>query len=245
MPLDLRRYRQRASAGRSLLALELRVLTGNQAIVLAVVQLVYFTVITLMVKLGDDDWRAASFYNSVVVLPSLVPAIALGMVAVMGDRDSRQLEVTFVARGGRYQVWIFRLCAIAGSCAASALVLSALAWAILDHDHRPVAAFLHALFPIVFVVVLAMGLSVTFNGAAVAGLVTTGFLGVSFVLLHGGPLVARRFDVFFNPFDQPQDLLDPAEWFRAVVFNRSLLLALAGLALAGTLLLVQRRERLL
>lgn len=239
----LARLGKLARAGWDLFRLELKVLTGNRAIALVVVQAAWLVGMGLLARFGDEDWTAATYFGATVLLPTLLPGIVLGMTAVMGDRDSRQLEVTFVAPGGRHAVWTFRLFAIAAACAASAFVMAAVVWLVLDRDLNPFVAAGHAAVPTLYAITLTACLSVLFKGASLAGLVSTVILGLEFLFLHAAG--ARRYDPFLNPFDPPRDLLDPGDWFRILAFNRLLWLAIAGLLFAFTLALVQRRERLL
>ena len=157
--------------------------------------------------------------------------------------------MTFASAGGRYQVWSFRLAALALTCAACCGSASLLTYVFITRDLPPVAAALHALVPLVFVATLTVFLSVLFNGGASAALVTAGVLALSALVVHpfgfASPEFFRRVDLFVNPFDPPQGLLDPRGWFRILVFNRSLFIVATGLWVAGTLWLLQRRERLL
>jgi hypothetical protein len=246
MPREAGRWVRLLVAGWDLLVLEVKVVTGGRALVLALVELAAFVALAIAARLREEPWSTATLYNVVVLTPGLVPAVALGMAAVMGERDTRQLEVTFATPSGRYLVWSFRMAAIGAACFLSAAVMSVGTAIVIDHDHRPVAGALHAVPPLLLVASLTVFASLAFNGAAVAGLVVSALLAVSWLVLHPAPPFLRRFDVFFNPFAPPESLLlDPATWFRAVVFNRTLLLVLAGLCIAGTLWLLQKRERLL
>lgn len=226
-----------------LLRLEMKMLTGNRMLLIGLVESLWLAVFGLMQHFRDAPWDAASFYNRSILLPGLLPAIALGMAAVMGERDVRHVEMTLASPGGRYQIWCFRLAALALTCFASSLGCALVTWAGISHDVPPLESALHATVPLVFVGVLTVFLSLLFNGAASAALVTSGFVVFSGTILRAAG--ANRFDLFVNPLAPPENLLDPAAWFRILVFNRGLYVVGAGLCVAGTLALLQRRERLL
>jgi hypothetical protein len=223
------------------LRLDLKVVTGGRAPVLAIVTLLWFVVFALFARFRDDPWDPEAYFNLMLVFPGSILAIALGMVVVMADRDTRQLEVTFVSPSGRYRAWVFRLVAVTLACIGSALVLSLATWLIVDRGHEPWRAALHAWPPLAFTVSLTVFLSVLFRGTAVAGLGASVVLGASGLLREG----IGRVDYWFNPFAMPGGLEDPQAWFRAIVFNRTLYVGLAALLAYGALALLQRRERLL
>lgn len=241
-PLRRRLFRGARSTA-TLLLLELKVVTGSRLVVLAAIELAMFALLATWALLTDEPPDTASHYNRFVLLPTLLPAIALSMAAISGERDGSQLEVTFVTPGGRYQVWSFRLTAILASCGITALGLSLLTWAIVDRDFAPLAAAGHALFPLAAVVALTVFVSVLAKSGGVAGLVTAVSAGIGGVFFHEGR--AKWYDLFFNPFDPPVDALDPTVWVRALFWNRTALLIVAGLLVTLTLFLLQRRERLL
>ena len=224
-----------------LLRLEARFVAGNRGLVLAFLQLAVVVGIAIAQRFQDEPWEAASFYNRCLVVPLILPAIVLGMSAVMEERDMRHLEVTFGSPGGRYRAWVFRLGGIALALVAACFVSSALTWILIEREHLVVGAALHAALPLVFLMTLTVFLSVCFKGSATAALVSAVIAVLSGLFLHAA---GSRFDIFLNPFDTPQDLLDPGVWTRKVIHNRSILMTLTGLAFWGTLSLLQRRERL-
>ena len=237
------RLRTVLRGARDLLVLETRLLTGNRVIVLVLIELGIFAILAAIALLGDEPWSPEALYQ-VSVWPALVPAITLGMSAIMGERDTRQLEVTFASPGGRWLAWSFRLTALVLTCLASSVLMSVLSWAVIDRDFAWVAAALHAAVPLAFAATLTTCLSVAFAGTASAGLGTSVVLGLGWMMVHA-PDNWPRVDPFLNPFVPPENLLDPAEWFRIVVFNRSFYLIATGLLAALTLRLLQSRERLL
>jgi ABC-type transport system involved in multi-copper enzyme maturation permease subunit len=239
---DVRSPRVIARAVLDLLLLELRVITGNRLMLLVLGQLAWLAGLAIWQHFRDEPWNPVSFYNRTVLMPSLLPAIALGMNAVMGERDNRHLEMTFASPGGRYQAWAFRLCALAMLGLMSCTLLAFGTWAVTGQGFPPVQAALHALVPVLFVTSLAVCLSLLFNGAASGGLVVAALAILSGTILHHVE-PARRFDLFLNPFDPPASL-DALAWFRIVVANRCILLVGTGLATWGALDLLQRRERL-
>lgn len=225
-------------AGWDLIRLEVLVVTGGRGLVMALLLLAYFAAVALWTHFRDEPVDAAWFYNGLLVLPASVQAVALGMVAIAGERDTRQLEVTFVTPAGRHLVWAFRMIAVEAACVAAAAVLSVLAW-VLDRDHAIVLAVVHAAAPLALATTLTMFGSVAFRSGAAAGLATSVVAFLS-LFVHGS-----QWDVFwFNPFDPPETLLDADAWVRAVLANRSITWTFAGLAGAGTLWLLQKRERL-
>jgi hypothetical protein len=221
----------------------MKMLTGNRLLLIGLVEVAWIVTVALMQYFRDDKWSSASFYNRSILLPGLLPAVALGMAAVMGERDVRHLEMTLASPGGRYQVWSFRLGALALTCFASSLGCALLTWVGISRDVPLIESALHATVPLIFVGVLTVFLSLLFNGAASAALVTSGYIVFSGMILQAAS--ANRFDLFVNPLAPPESLLDPAAWFRILVFNRGLYLVGAGLCVAGALGLLQRRERLL
>lgn len=239
---DIRSPGRLVRATLDLLALEMRMLTGNRLIVLVALELLWVTTFAIFQRTRDDAWEGLSFYNRTILIPALLPAIALGMSAILGERDIKHLEMTFASPAGRYQAWAFRLAGLGVACAATVAALSALTWVGIDQPVPPVAAALHALVPVLFVAAGTACLSLVFNGAATGTFVMAGFLLLSAGPFHGDRV--DRYDLFLNPFDPPPGT-DPVAWFRILVFNRTLFLTCTGLFVVAALSLLQRRERLL
>jgi ABC-type transport system involved in multi-copper enzyme maturation permease subunit len=246
-----RRVRTAVRASWDLVRLDLQVLTGNRLLLLALAEAAVFAAFVLVQLLGHDKADPVSFHVRTILLPGLLPAIALGMNAVMAERDVRHLEMTFASPAGRRLAWAVRTAGLLLACAVSSLALALATGAAIRGGPPPLQAALHATVALACVGTLATFLSVLLNGSAASGLVTTAAVLFSAFILHpasqadtGGALPAR-FDLFLNPFAPIPSVADPAAWFRVVVFNRGLLLTSAALCIAGTLGLLQRRERLL
>ena len=226
-----------------LLKLELRLMTGGRALLLLGAQLAWLVTHVVLQRFNEEPWDPVSFYNRTILLPCLLPAIALGMSCILAERDDRHLEMSFASAGGRYLLWSFRLAALAIASAASCLLLAIATRLFLAREISPVTAAAHALVPVLMAASLAAFLALLFNGTASAGLVTGALFTAGGLVLHAAG--AGRFDPFLNPFDPPAGLRDPHAWMRMLAFNRLFLLAMIGVLVAGTLGLLQRRERLL
>lgn len=231
-----------ARAARDLLGLELRMLTGNRLIWLVAIEVIWVVAFAILQRVRTDGWEPLSFYNRTIVLPAMLPALALGMSSVLGERDIRHLEMSFASPAGRYLAWAFRMTALGLACAVTVAGLSLLTWAGLEQPFPPARAALHALVPVLLVASATACLSLVFNGASMGAFVTGAVTLVSAVFLEGGSF--ERFNLFINPFDPPSGM-DDIGWFRVLAFNRGFLLLLTGLFVVSTMALLQRRERLL
>lgn len=239
---DIRSSRQLLRATIDLLALEMRMLTGNRLLVLIALELLWVIVFAIFQRTRNEAWEGLSFYNRTIVVPALLPALALGMSSILGERDIRHLEMSFASPAGRYQAWGFRLAALGAACVVAVVSLTILTWVGIDQPVPPLRSALHAIVPILFVAAGTACFSLVFNSAATGSFVMGALLLGSAVVLHAGGL--SRFDLFVNPFDPPQGS-DEVAWFRVLVFNRSLLLICTGIFVVTTLSLLRRRERLL
>lgn len=226
-----------------LLRLELQLMTGGKALLLLLAQVAWLVGMAIWQRFREEPWDAESFYNRTILVPCIVPAIALGMSCILAERDERHLEMSFASPGGRYLLWSFRLGALAIASAFSCLLLALGTWLLAGREIPPFAAAAHALVPVLMAASLAAFLALLFNGTASAGLVSGALMVLSAMFIHGAGL--GRFDPWVNPFAPPGDLRDPEAWTRILVFNRLFLLTLTGGFIAGTLGLLQRRERLL
>lgn len=221
--------------------LEIKLVTGGRPLALLIVAEAWFAVFTAWALLRPDPWDADVYYNLMLVAPGSILTVALGMGAIIGERDTRQLETTFVSPTGRYSAWVHRLVAVVLAVWIPLGLLSLQTWVIVDRGHPPLLGWLHSLVHVLVLLSLTTLLSLVFKSAAGAGLGAGGYL--VFWLIFGD--ISRRFTYWFNPFAEIRGVNDPAAFFRILVFNRSLLLALAGLGFALSFWLLQRRERLL
>jgi len=223
------------------LQLELKVVTGGRAAVLLIVTAVWFGLFYLWAVLRDEPWAPETYYNMMLVIPGSILAVALSMVAVIGDRDTGQLETTFVSPTGRRGAWVQRFVAVFLASWGSTGVLSLLSWLLVDPGHRPLAAWLHAFVPLLFVTALTIVLSLAFKSSSVAGLCSAAYL-ISTGMFGE---IWTKGNYWFNPLAQPSGQDDPQAFFRMIVFNRSGYLLVAGLLIVSAFALLQRRERLL
>lgn len=240
---DARSPRQVLRASLRLLRLELQLMTGGKALLLLGAQVAWLIGMAVWQRFREEPWDPASFYNRTILVPCLVPAIALGMSCILAERDERHLEMSFASAGGRYLLWSFRLGALAIATAFSCLLLSLGTWLLAGREISPLPAAAHALVPVLMAASLAAFLALLFNSTASAGLVSGGLMVGAAMFIHGSGL--GRFDPYVNPFAPPGGLRDPEAWLRILVFNRLFLLVLTGGFVAGVLGLLQRRERLL
>ena len=225
-----------------LLVLELRLVTGGRALLMLGAQLAWLAGMVTWQHFRSDPWDPVSFYNRTIVGPCLLPALALGMSCILAERDERHLEMSFASPGGRLLVGCFRIAAVSTACTVAAMLLALLTRILVGREVPFFAAWAHATVPILFTIAVAVFLSLLFNGPAPAGLVTGAMLLGGGLVLHAA---GSRFDPFMNPFAPPQNLRDPHAFLRLLTFNRLFLLTMTGCAIAGTLGLLQRRERLL
>jgi len=223
------------------LRLEIKIVTGGRAIVLLVVTALWFGLFTAWALMRDSPWPPEAFYNLMLVAPGSILIVALSMGAIVGERDTRQLETTFVSPTGRFGAWVHRLAAVLLAAWLSTGLLSVLTRLVVDPEHRPLAAWLHALVPLLFLLALTTLLALVFQSSAAAGLGAGALLVFSLVFQD----LLVKWDYWFNPFAELRGIDDPQTLFRMIVFNRSLYLGLAGLLFALAFWLLQRRERLL
>ena len=236
-----RRALRRAPATLAQLWLDTKLLTGGRPWAPALVALLWFGVFAAWALLREDPPDPEIYYYLMLVAPGSIAIIGLGMGAILGERETRQLETTFLAATGRYLAWILRFSALLLIAWTLVGVLSFLTWLVVDRGHAPLASWLHAVVPLLLLLSLTTLLSLVFKSASAAGLVSGVYLVV--MRLFGG--LVRRVDIWFNPFAEIDGVTDVDQLFRLMVYNRSANLALAGLFFALAFWLLQRRERLL
>ena len=236
-------YRRKLRNFYEILSLNMkRTLSAGYYVVLAV-GVGIFVVVCLINYFNDSDDRMTS--NGIWILITMFPsavAVFLGMSTIIQEGESRTLEVLFASSTSRYAIWFSRMGTVYLATGGVVVLLSVLSF-IFIADFPFLLYIFNALFPLLWFTNLALLLSLLFKSANAAGMVML-ILGVPLYMFYEG-FKSLRFYPLLNPFDPPRGMADPTLWMRICVENRLLLLFFAALFLALSLVLLNRRERLL
>jgi len=201
---------------------------------------VAFFLLVAIITLFDtgSNPREEHFYYWLLV-PGILMVFYPTVFGIQNDVDSRTIEVLFGIPNYRYKVWLVRMLAIYVVVFLLLFVLAGLC-AFAFRQFNVFYMVYQLMFPIFFLGCLSFLLStVVKNGYGTAVIMV--ILGLFFWILAGA-LAENAFNLFLNPFRDPQNVSDMV-WMDVKFKNRLYLIIGMIISLLGGLLNMQKREK--
>lgn len=215
-----------------------KVIFANKFIYFVIAAFLFFGFIITITIFDDPDFNEAVIYGF-LVFPGLLLIFYPMAYGIQNDDDSKMLETIFGIPNYRYKVWLVRFVLTIGVAAVILFVLANIANLTL-YRFRILPMLGQVLFPIAFLSSLAFMLSTLIkngNGTAIV-IVIVSFL----FFVFAEPLEYNPYNVFLNPFSEPQDMSEFI-WVTIIFKNRVYLMVASSLCLLYGMFNLQFRER--
>ncbi|UII19429.1 hypothetical protein [Fulvivirga ligni] len=215
-----------------------KVIFANKFIYFVIAAFLFFGFIITITIFDDPDFNEAVIYGF-LVFPGLLLIFYPMAYGIQNDDDSKMLETIFGIPNYRYKVWLVRFVLTIGVAAVILFVLTSIANLTL-YRFSILPMLGQVLFPIAFLSSLAFMLSTLIkngNGTAIV-IVIVSFL----FFVFAEPLEYNPYNVFLNPFSEPQDMSEFI-WVTIIFKNRVYLMVASSLCLLYGMFNLQFRER--
>lgn len=221
-----------------LITYNVKVIFANKFVYFVLAAFLFFGFIILITIVDDPEFNEAVIYGF-LVFPGLLLIFYPMAYGIQNDDDSKMLETIFGIPNYRYKVWLVRFVLAVGVAGVILLVLGSIANITLYRFNLlPMVG--QVLFPIGFLSSLAFMLSTLIkngNGTAIVIVI------VSFIFfVFAEPLEYNVYNVFLNPFSEPQDMSEFI-WQTIIFKNRLYLMVASALCLLYGMFNLQFREK--
>ena len=221
-----------------LITYNVKVIFANKFVYFVVAAFLFFAFIITISIFDEPDFDEKTIYGF-LVFPGLLLVFYPMAYGIQNDDDSKMLETIFGIPNYRYKVWLVRYILTIGVAFVILLVLGNIADITL-YRFNIFQMIGQVLFPILFLSSLAFMLSTLIkngNGTAISIVI------VSFIFfVFYEPLEYSAYNVFLNPFLEPQDMSEFI-WLTIIYKNRLYLTIGSMLCLLYGMFNLQFREK--
>ena len=222
-----------------LITYNVKVIFGNKFIYFVVAAFLFFAFIIFISFVEDDnEFNDAAIYGF-LVFPGLLLIFYPIAYGIQNDDDAKMLETIFGIPNYRYKVWLVRFVFTIAVAAVILFVLGNLADLTL-YRFNILPMIGQVLFPITFLSALGFMLSTLIKNGNGTAIVLVIFSFIFFVFFE--PLEYSAYNVFLNPFSEPNDMSDFI-WQTIIFKNRTYLMILSALCLLYGMFNLQFREK--
>lgn len=216
----------------------LKIIFGSKFVYFLFAALVfYFAIIGIMLFNGsaiqEYDIYGVMFFPGILII--FYPVI----FSIQNDKDARMLEIVFGVPNYRYKVYLLRFII---SLLLLFVILLLMGWfAVFALINIHVLAMVYQLmYPMLFIATVAFFFSTWIKNANATAVIMV-IIGLFFFILSEN-LEYSKWNVFLNPFDSPSDLSQTV-WQNVINQNRLMLVITSVIALLGSMVNLQRREK--
>ena len=216
----------------------LKIIFANKFIWFMLGAIGFYIGLTLIYVFDEDISRVEHLFG-IFVFCGLLLIFYPTVFGIQNDQDARTIEILFGIPNYRYKVWLVRMALI---YLITFVILMGFVWlsSILVIKLPVIPMTYHVLYPVFFLGVMSFMLSTLVrngNGTAVLMIIFS-----MFFLILQEPLEFNKWNVFLNPFSQPDNISESA-WSVTVLNNRIILLVATLVFLLGGLFNLQNREK--
>lgn len=215
-----------------------KVIFGNKFGYFLFTAFVFFAVVAGITLFNESSMDETEVYY-ILIFPGLLLVFYPTVFGLQNDKDARMLEVLFGIPNYRFRVWAFRVVLTFVLVFVFMYIFSWLS--VLALVQIPIMEMTYQImYPLLFMGSLGFLFSTWIksgNGAAVVLVV----IGLFFWILSE-PLYESKWNVFLNPFDMPRNS-SLTIWLSIIKKNRIMMAVGSLIALLGSLINLQKREK--
>lgn len=216
----------------------LRIIFGNKFVYFFGASLMFYLLITIISIFSTEVATVSNIYVQ-LIFPGLLFIFFPTIFGVQNDADARILEIIFGIPNYRYKVYLMRL-----------FIILIIQWVYLIFL-TSVSGFLLVSVPVIEMATRLL-VPITFFGMAgfaFSTIIRNGSGTVVILIIFGlifwimsGVLKTSRFNVFLNPFSQP-DSMSELVWTTVIRHNQNIYLTASVVLLLWGILNLQKREK--
>jgi hypothetical protein len=216
----------------------LKIIFGNKFIYFLIAAIAFYLMIVTIMLFDDSSVQELDIYNT-LIFPGILILFYPVIFSVQNDKDARMLEIVFGIPNYRYKVYLLRFFI---SLVLLFVISLLLGWfAVFALIKFNVFYMVYQLmFPLFFIGCFSFLLSTWLKNANAAAVIMV-IIGLFFLIL-AEPLESSKWNIFLNPFKIPTTL-SHSVWQNVIYQNRLMLIVVSVIALLGSMINLQKRER--
>ena len=216
----------------------LKIIFGSKFIYFLFAAIAFYLMIIGLLLFDDSAIIESDIYNT-IFFPGLLIIFYPVIFSIQNDKDARMLEIVFGIPNYRYKVYLLRFVI---SLLLLFVILLLMSWfAVFALIKIQVFALTFQLmFPMLFIACVAFFFSTWIKNANATAVIMV-IIGLFFFILSE-PLEYSKWNIFLNPFNTPSDLSQNV-WQNVINQNRLMLMIGSVVALLGSMVNLQKREK--
>ena len=216
----------------------LKIVFGNKFIYFLIASIAFYLMIIGLMLFDDSAVQESDIFGT-IIFPGILIIFHPVVFSVQNDKDARMLEIVFGVPNYRYKVYLLRFVI---SLVLLFVIMLLMGWfAVFALVQVRVFYMVYQLmYPLLFIACVSFLFATWLKNANATAVVMVIF-GLFFMIM-AEPLEYSKWNIFLNPFDIPSDLSHTV-WQNVIHQNRLMLIIASIVALLGSMVNLQKREK--
>ncbi|MDA3906633.1 MAG: hypothetical protein PF484_11215 [Bacteroidales bacterium] len=216
----------------------LKIVFGSKFIYFLIAAVAFYLMIIGIMLFDDDAVQEFEIYNT-ILFPGILVIFYPVIFSIQNDKDARMLEIIFGVPNYRYKVYLLRFAISLLLLFVILLLMSWFAVFALVKVHVFYLSY-QLMYPLLFIAGVAFFFSTWVKNANATAVIMV-IIGLFFFIL-AEPLEYSKWNIFLNPLNTPSNLSHTV-WQNVINQNRLMLIIVSVIAILGSMVNLQRREK--
>jgi len=216
----------------------LKIVFGSKFIYFLIAAVAFYLMIIGIMLFDDSAVQEYEIYNT-ILFPGLLVIFYPVIFSIQNDKDARMLEIIFGVPNYRYKVYLLRF---AISLLLLFVILVLMSWFAVFALVKVHVFYLsyQLMYPLLFIAGVSFFFATWVKNANATAVIMV-IIGLFFFIL-AEPLEYSKWNIFLNPFNTPSDLSNTV-WQNVINQNRLMLVIVSIVAILGSMVNLQKREK--
>jgi len=216
----------------------LKIIFGNKFIYFLIASVAFYLMIIGIMLFNDTTIQEYDIFDT-IIFPGILIIFYPVIFSIQNDKDARMLEIVFGVPNYRYKVYLLRF---AISLVLLFVIMLLMGWFAVFAlvEVRVFYMVYQLMYPLLFIACVSFLFATWLKNANATAVVMVIF-GLFFMIM-AEPLQYSKWNIFLNPFDIPSELSHTV-WQNVINQNRLMLIIASIVALLGSMVNLQKREK--
>lgn len=216
----------------------LKIVFGNKFIYFLIASVAFYLMVIGIMLFNSGAIQEQDIFGT-IIFPGILIIFYPVVFSIQNDKDARMLEIIFGVPNYRYKVYLLRFVI---SLILLFVIMLLMGWFAVFAlvDIRVLYMVYQLMYPLLFVACVSFLFATWLKNANATAVVMVIF-GLFFMIM-AEPLEYSKWNIFLNPFDIPSDLSHTV-WQNVIYQNRLMLIIVSIIALLGSMVNLQKREK--
>lgn len=216
----------------------LKITFGSKFIYFLFAAIAFYLMIIGLLLFDDSTVQEWDIYNT-ILFPGILVIFYPVIFSIQNDKDARMLEIIFGIPNYRYKVYLLRFAISLLLLFVILLLMNWFAVFALVKVHVFYLSY-QLMYPLLFIAGVSFFFATWVKNANATAVIMV-IVGLFFFIL-AEPLEYSKWNIFLNPFNTPSDLSNTV-WQNVINQNRLMLVIVSIVAILGSMVNLQQREK--